>query len=115
LHLYTISLSPCLSSHSSSYFLSSLSLSPLYLPPSLTHSRCRFGIEGTILLEPIAAMLNNRPQAAEGTVSSAVKYDLASHTVTIYEVRYYILRHLFICHAADKRWKYLRWSEDKTE
>jgi hypothetical protein len=60
-------------------------------------------------------MLNNRPQASEGTVSSAVKYDLASHTVTVYEVIYYILHLLFICHAADKRLKCLIWSEDETE
>ena len=37
-------------------------------------------------LEPIAAALNNRSPAPEGTVSEAVKFDPATHTVTINKV-----------------------------
>ena len=37
-------------------------------------------------LEPIAAALNNRLPAPEGVVSDAVKFDPATHTVSIYKV-----------------------------
>ena len=67
-------------------FTSPLSLSPPHhLISSITPFR--FGIEGTILLEPLAAKINSRPESPEGSISSSVKFNSATHTVTIHKVR----------------------------
>ena len=52
----------------------------------------RFGIEGTLQLEALCAALNNRIKGPEGNVSDSIKYDAASHTVTIHKVRKIIKR-----------------------
>ena len=68
-----------------------MSPSPSFSPSPYLHvtSTIRFGIEGTVYLEPIAAALNDRPPAPEGVVSDAVKFDPATHTVSIYKVSIY--------------------------
>eukprot|EP00596_Hydrurales_sp_CCMP1899_P000286 CAMPEP_0119047596 /NCGR_PEP_ID=MMETSP1177-20130426/54054_1 /TAXON_ID=2985 /ORGANISM="Ochromonas sp, Strain CCMP1899" /LENGTH=969 /DNA_ID=CAMNT_0007022385 /DNA_START=511 /DNA_END=3419 /DNA_ORIENTATION=+ len=45
----------------------------------------RFGIEGSLILDPIASVLTGSERVAEGEVSTNVKYDAVSHVVSIFK------------------------------